>query len=76
MSFFLSRMEHYGEVKFVTSNPSRWADLVPPPTEPEVTTPLSEAESWDEEVTAREVYIDKDSWDSEIRQRELRIGSH
>ena len=76
MSFFMSKMEFYGQVKFVKSNPSRWADLVPPPTEAEFTPPLTEPESWEEEVAARELYINKESWDCEIRQRELRIGSH
>ena len=73
MAFFMSKMEHYGQVVFITSKPSRWADLVPPPTEAEVDPPASPPESWDTEVTARELYIPKESWDSEVRQR---IGSH
>ena len=76
MLFFVSRIEHYGEVKFVTSNPSRWADLVPPPTEAEFTPPLKESEDWEEEVREAEKLILKESWISEIRQRELRIGNH
>ena len=72
---FHCTIEHYGQVKFVTSNP-RWADLVPPPTEAEFTAPLKEQEDWEEEVREAEKLIPKESWISEIRQRELWIGSH
>ena len=72
----MSRMEHYGEVRLVNSNPSRWADLVPPPKEAELTSPLQQEEDWEEEVAEAEKFIPKESWISEIRQRELWIGSH
>ena len=76
MVFFMSRMEHYGQVVFTTSNPSRWADLVPPPKAAEEEPPARQPEDWEEEVSEAEKFIPKESWISEIRQRELRIGSH
>ena len=70
----MSRQEFYSKVVLKGTNPSRWAGMVPPPKEEEpVRSPL---ESWDDEVSARELYILKESWDSEVRQRDLRIGSH
>ena len=54
------------KVVFKGNNPSRWANLLPKFKEAEEEN-RRPAESWDEEVAARERFIAKECWDSEVR---------
>ena len=69
-----SRQEFDMKLVFKGNNQSRWAHLVPKIKEVEEET-RRPAEHWDEQVSAREIFIASESWCSEVRQRELRIGS-
>ena len=68
-------MELYSKVVISGQKASRWAKLVLKFKEVELEN-RTPAESWDEEETAREKFIDKEYWDLEVRQEEFRIGTN
>ena len=67
-------MAFYVKVVLKGTNNSRWAKLLPPFKEKETDRVAVKAESWDVEVTQREMHIPSESWDCEVRMRELRIS--